>query len=182
MPAELGALTAIGSARVTPQWRAGCYARRTLPTRIHKRHRLIRRNGGRAVMPAERPNAKTSPWPPPGRNGGRAVMPAEPSERVDTYPTTACRNGGRAVMPAELSTPILDLNPIRRAAMEGGLLCPPNLDTWALRMSRSMPPQWRAGCYARRTSSELAIGVPCAGPQWRAGCYARRTPTPPTTD
>ncbi len=36
------------------------------------------------------------------------------------------------------------------AAMEGGLLCPPN-PMRAMRLPAGPSPQWRAGCYARRT-------------------------------
>ena len=92
--------------RQQPQWRAGCYARRTAPC-----------------------------------------------ETTDTSPLSAAMEGGLLCPPNVQHQ--LPLRPSVHAAMEGGLLCPPNPLSRPRSAHTHRRPQWRAGCYARRTGAPL---------------------------
>ena len=177
MPAELGTLTEGSTYRLRPQWRAGCYARRTSTTPTNDRRMLTAAMEGGLLCP---PNSQLATYP--------AIRPMLPQWRAGCYARrtqqdplrwalrTCRRNGGRAVMPAEPNKIRFAGRSALVAAMEGGLLCPPNLAA-VTAPPCTRKPQWRAGCYARRTGRDRPTGVGISsGPQWRAGCYARRTP------
>ena len=103
-------------------------------------------------MPAERQHLlRNQHIIKPGRNGGRAVMPAErgwlrwqpPSWEVPQW-----RAGCYARRTRDHESPA---GRMTKAAMEGGLLCPPNETSPPPKLTPPTVPQWRAGCYARRT-------------------------------